>query len=56
MTRVFKQLKYNSMILNMIQQITNNIFKPTVTPVAKEIAEAVAIMELEETISKMCYD
>lgn len=43
--------------MNILQQVTSNILVTLITnPTVKEITEAVALMELEETISNMCGD
>lgn len=47
------------MNIQIIKGLTTNLVYPLQTTkkaIVKEIAEAVAVVELEEIISKMCYD
>ncbi len=43
--------------MNTIKQVTSNIILTLLKNKAtEEIAEAIALMEVEEAISKMCYE
>lgn len=40
--------------MNIIKQVITLVSNPILTDTAKEISEAIAMIELEETINNMC--